>query len=118
MVPAMRASDLVLNHAVVHALFPGSRPLLSDVPLVLDNSPESRDIQDLLATHIANSWTDPGSRAATFVAPPDNLAYAWCKALFDDPTTMVRNSQALARLLSECMQTHPRITPGNLVICL
>jgi hypothetical protein len=115
-VPAL--SNVVVEQAIVHALFPGSNPLLSDVPLAFDGSDASSTIQTLLAMHVANAWADPASRAANFDEPAANVAYKHSKGLFDDSKTLVKNSQALARELADCMRTHPRITPGNLVVCL
>ncbi len=111
------ATGIHIDELVVHILDHRSndQPILSETPCPLAGRDQ---LTAYFTAHIENSLADPSARAARFVSLDPAATSGICQAMLEGHLELVTGSRELATRLFGVMKGNPRISPGDLAVCL
>lgn len=111
------ATGIHIDELVVHILDhrDNDQPILSEAPCPLSGRDQ---LTTYFTAHIENSLADPSARAARFVSLDPAATSSLCQALLEGHLDLVTGSRKLAIRLFGVMKGNPRISPGDLAVCL
>lgn len=112
--------SITIREMIVHQLDPHTtvQLALSDLPVSMPVTPK---VEAFLTDQIRDNQIHRRARCGKFLNRGSNPLMREADALLSqagNPTAFVAHSQEIARQLFSAMQSHPKISPGDLVVCL